>query len=338
MRTTHICIFIALLAGIFIGSRFFSPESSDPPQLLHRSSASDSGRAQQTPLGAESTIPLANGTNVQMKTSARTTGQQPRKTASLQSEMRAAGIDQQQPASAQSGTRTKTPAIQETAQTWFERGLALNDDSAQEIALYQKALDLDPEFAPAHYRLGAIYMRRAEFDTAETHFALFWDMASLAQKEQYNIHLYTNEETLNKTLDDLAPEESQDDPSSISVPYQPVGNQIVVQIVLEGGIRSTMLLDTGASITVIPGRLARQGRYPATGSIKLHTVSRQAVSAKLVRVNSLQLGPLSRQGLQLAVADIPSLNNKGIDGILGMDVLQGLSIHIKHQTRELLLN
>ena len=34
-----------------------------------------------------------------------------------------------------------------------EKGLRLDDDSDSEIALYQKAIELDSKFAPAYYRL-----------------------------------------------------------------------------------------------------------------------------------------------------------------------------------------
>ncbi|MDH3557169.1 MAG: tetratricopeptide repeat protein, partial [Deltaproteobacteria bacterium] len=51
-----------------------------------------------------------------------------------------------------------------TSKAWFDKGLSLDDDSDSEIAFYQKAIELDPKFAPAYYRLGAIYFRQAEYD------------------------------------------------------------------------------------------------------------------------------------------------------------------------------
>ena len=227
--------------------------------------------------------------------------------------------------------------IRNTALTWFEKGIALNDDSAQEVSFYHKALKLDSGFAPAHYRLGAIYMRQARFEKAEQHFALFWSLASRAEKEDYNIHLYTDEQTLEERLDKQAGNYSDEHQSGVSIPYHPVGNQIVVRVVLDGNIRSDMLLDTGASITVIAEQLARLGRFPVKGNIRLHNISRNAVSAKIVRLQSLQVGPLSREGLKVAVADMPSLHTKGVDGILGMDMLQGMSVHIDRKNQKLIL-
>ncbi|MEW6381530.1 MAG: transporter [bacterium] len=49
---------------------------------------------------------------------------------------------------------------------WYQKGLALSDNSAQEIACYQKAVELCPEHAPSHERLGNIYKARRQWDMA----------------------------------------------------------------------------------------------------------------------------------------------------------------------------
>ena len=211
-----------------------------------------------------------------------------------------------------------------TAQAWFERGLQLNDDSDQEIICYQKALEQDPDFAPAHYRLGAIYMRQAQFEKAEKQFALFWAKASMAEKKNYNINLYTNEQTLRKRLAELKTkkENTEDlgEPEGIVIPYQENGNHILVKVVFNKQIQARMLLDTGADITVVSKNLAEKGWFPYTKSISLQTISQNEITARVVRANSIQLGSLHRNNLQIAIADIPTLNRNAIDGILGMDV------------------
>ncbi|MBW2567711.1 MAG: hypothetical protein JRE24_12800 [Deltaproteobacteria bacterium] len=50
-------------------------------------------------------------------------------------------------------SKTFTPA------EWFERGRALDDESEAEVEYYEKAIELDPEFVPALYRLGASQIR-----------------------------------------------------------------------------------------------------------------------------------------------------------------------------------
>ena len=53
------------------------------------------------------------------------------------------------------------------AREWYERGVALSNSSSEEIACYQRAIELCPQDAArAHERLGMIYKARGELDLA----------------------------------------------------------------------------------------------------------------------------------------------------------------------------
>jgi predicted aspartyl protease len=73
---------------------------------------------------------------------------------------------------------------------WFEKGRALDDESEGEIQCYRKAIELDPEFAPPYYCLGAIYCRRANYELADKEFAKFLKYASEADRQAYDIYVY----------------------------------------------------------------------------------------------------------------------------------------------------
>jgi len=73
---------------------------------------------------------------------------------------------------------------------WFEKGRALDDESEDEIQCYRKAIELDSEFAPSYYCLGAIYCRRANYELADQEFANFLKYASEADREAYDIYVY----------------------------------------------------------------------------------------------------------------------------------------------------
>lgn len=78
----------------------------------------------------------------------------------------------------------------QTSAEWFEKGVALDDESEAEIEYYKKAIALDPKFVPARYRLGAIYYRRANYALADQHFAEFLKHASEADRQIYDIYIY----------------------------------------------------------------------------------------------------------------------------------------------------
>jgi len=44
------------------------------------------------------------------------------------------------------------------AAEWFNKGAALGNNSPEEISYYLKAIEIYPEFAPAHYNLGYVYL------------------------------------------------------------------------------------------------------------------------------------------------------------------------------------
>jgi len=52
------------------------------------------------------------------------------------------------------------------ARKWYNEGLNLYDDSVQEAAYYQRAIELCPDFAAAHNRLGEVYKSRGEYESA----------------------------------------------------------------------------------------------------------------------------------------------------------------------------
>jgi hypothetical protein len=79
---------------------------------------------------------------------------------------------------------------QPTAREWFEKGRELDDESETEIEFYKKALELNPEYAPAYYRLGAIHFRHARHELADQEFAKFIQYASEADRQAYDIYVY----------------------------------------------------------------------------------------------------------------------------------------------------
>jgi len=52
------------------------------------------------------------------------------------------------------------------ARKWYNEGLNLSDDSAREVAYYQRAIELCPDFSAAYNRLGEVYKNRGEYDSA----------------------------------------------------------------------------------------------------------------------------------------------------------------------------
>ncbi len=145
-------------------------------------------RAQRDQLAARYT-PRA-----QTKTDDRTASQLPGALTRDRGEERRERADEPPPESLldrqEAGSPEKRQDETYTSAEWFEKGRALDDESEAEIEYYKKAIQSDPRFAPAYYRLGAIYYRQANYELADEQFSQFLKYASESDKQAYNIYVY----------------------------------------------------------------------------------------------------------------------------------------------------
>jgi tetratricopeptide (TPR) repeat protein len=269
-----------------------------------------------------------------------------------------------------SGKKGENPAAGEKAGElsglqWFEKGMALNDDSPDEIAFYQKAVESDPEFAPAYYRLGAIYFRNAEYELADQAFAQFLKFANEEQRGRYDIYVFYSP----AEVESLMGEESQpgaegdskkqtagEEPSTsvgkeektenngldsremqTAIPFEKLGDQIVVRVRLNRDITARMLLDTGAGITVLSDTLAERLKLTRNGdeTLLLKTLSRE-MRVPLAHISALQLGAHTREDMPVAVCSMGPAK-ASFEGILGMDFLRGFTITVDAPAKKISL-
>ena len=67
-------------------------------------------------------------------------------------------------------SKARSIMLTETAADFFARGVALEEDpttSSEAIENYNKVLELDPDYAPAHINLGTLYYNRGDYRQAE---------------------------------------------------------------------------------------------------------------------------------------------------------------------------
>jgi hypothetical protein len=123
----------------------------------------------------------------------------------------------------------------------------------------------------------------------------------------------------------------------VSVQYHSLPrSHIGISVKINGSGPYEFMVDTGAQITVIDPYLAQQLKLEATGSVNIVTVVSH-VEAPLVSAKEMMVGPVSAQGLQMAVedlgpvqADYPSLR-----GILGNNFLSRFDLLIDYGHRML---
>jgi clan AA aspartic protease (TIGR02281 family) len=122
--------------------------------------------------------------------------------------------------------------------------------------------------------------------------------------------------------------------SAILVPIQMNGSAAFVTAMLDHSVQTLMLLDTGASYTVVSRQLAT--------SLGLNEASRAAISTAnglinvaLARLGSIKVGAAEATNLTVAIHDI-STNSK-LGGLLGLDFLSRFHTSIDSRRQLLIL-
>jgi clan AA aspartic protease (TIGR02281 family) len=113
----------------------------------------------------------------------------------------------------------------------------------------------------------------------------------------------------------------------VTIPLQKAGNLLVVQANLNGSRDARLILDTGASHTILSYAVARDlGIYSEQRgtSVTLKTAGGQ-VQADVVRVNSIRLGDAEVRNSQAAIYDVPDVP-AGVEGLLGLTFLHQFAV------------
>ncbi len=114
------------------------------------------------------------------------------------------------------------------------------------------------------------------------------------------------------TTDDESPLEA--------IPLERSGDQFLIQATVDDFVEVTLLIDTGASMTILaPGVLRRLG-YSLKGQTVNFSTANGVVRAPLVSLNSFSLGSQRIAPMRIGALELTRVRGK-VDGLLGMDFL-----------------
>ena len=192
-----VIVFLVGVAGLVVARHMKSTQDADQAELAGKYGAEDTRPSEQPGVSPE-TWTYQDPADIRYKTPDTTKKVEPRRPEDSFSP----GVREDDRFGFPEST-AQSPAIQEraedrqelaektyTATDWFEKGRAMDDESESEVECYRNAIELDPKFAPAHFRLGAIYYRQANYELADQAFGQFLEHASEADRETFNIYVY----------------------------------------------------------------------------------------------------------------------------------------------------
>jgi aspartyl protease len=122
--------------------------------------------------------------------------------------------------------------------------------------------------------------------------------------------------------------------NAVLVPVTLIGRSVIVPVTFNRSVNANLLLDTGASMTMISRRLASNLALALTAS-RLFSGIGGTVNAKIGHVNSIKVGAAEVSSMPVAIHDIPQVPR--FDGLLGMDFLGRFQVSVDHAKNLLVL-
>ena len=140
---------------------------------------------------------------------------------------------------------------------------------------------------------------------------------------------------VNRLLDDIANMYNED----TGIPLVRQGEHFVVTAIFNTQLSTKLLIDTGASLTVISTTYFEQYFNPKNttflGNSRMNTAG-GIVEAPVYRIESLDIGGYTVTSLELVV--MPFDDIEGVDGLLGMNYLKHFQFTIDQQNARLALS
>lgn len=193
-----------------------------------------------------------------------------------------------------------------------------NHDVNGVVALFEKLIARDPDHSPMH-----IAFARA--------------LVQLDQPEQAYEVLQSLPADSGPAATLLATIERARASGATDIPIYPRGESYIVDAVINGRTRIKLLIDTGASMTIIrPSalRLAGIDLHQFQRSVIFNTANGR-VRAPVLQLNSLALGQQVVHDIDVGSLRLEALD--GVDGLLGMNYLNSFKFTLNQQEQVILL-
>jgi tetratricopeptide (TPR) repeat protein len=198
---------------------------------------------------------------------------------------------------------------------WSEAQVRQGDPSAA-ASLLREALQFDAANGELYFALGRAEFRRQALDAAIEAFetALIYDPALRGEVEPY----------LTRARALLG------GPQTIVINFPPGATRIEVPVVLNGRLEVPFIIDTGASVTLIPAWAAEMLGYRAPAPSEWVRVQTAGGARRLpyASLNRLEVQGLGLSNLPVLFGDLPGHDTSR--GLLGMDFLRYFALAVDH--------
>lgn len=119
----------------------------------------------------------------------------------------------------------------------------------------------------------------------------------------------------------------KDKPEPITVPVTKIGGSMVVQVLFNNSVDAHLIVDTGATMTVISYDLGIELGLLSGSDVSLNTVNTAggSVQVSMTKVGKIQVGSATASNVAVAIHDLPD-GISGVSGLLGMSFLKNFEV------------
>jgi len=122
--------------------------------------------------------------------------------------------------------------------------------------------------------------------------------------------------------------------NAVIIPVTLNGGSIIVPVTFNGTVTANLLLDTGASMTMISRRLASNLALPAIASGLISGIG-GTINAQIARLDSIKIGEAEVGGMPVSIHDLSRFPR--FEGLLGMDFLGRFHVSVDSGKQVLVL-
>ncbi len=206
----------------------------------------------------------------------------------------------------------------------YASSLQNKEDNLALLDLYQRLVSVEPEYSAHYVGLAQAYLALGnEADARQTLNIIAYDPEAGAKASQL---LSLIENQANQPTTDAEP-----------ITLSRHGNNLLTNVLFNNQTYGRLLLDTGASLTVISPELLQELSLDVRAPLRKawFNTANGVVEAPIFMIQRLSLGGQTVDQIEVAVMN---LNNQNINGLLGMNFLQHFRFSIDHQNNVLYLS
>ncbi len=207
----------------------------------------------------------------------------------------------------------------------YDTQLLIRKDYIALLDLYKRLTELEPEHALHFIGLAETYLSLGNvFDARKALDLTLHDSSVLDKRNDIISRIEINRKP-NRHY-------------AAEVSLQAFGNQFLVDVLLNNSQNAVLLLDTGASLSIISTELLAVLDIPYQRTIKTAWFSTAGgrIKAPIIKLNSIAMGEVVVENIEVGV--IGEFDNKQFDGLLGMNFLRHFDFIIDQNKHKLQLS